>query len=290
MTARARRGEYRLHPDGYACPGPAFVRLATSAAFLAAAGIPADSFFVNGDNGGAFPYRQDVTDVRPVWLRALKAGLRVMPCCAMPCCAGPCHAMPCYAMPCHAMPCHAMPCRAMSCHAVPCHAMPMPCHAKAGLRVMPYSGDADADVNGFATQDKFVELLGGAGLAQTQPWRPWAIDGKQHAGGYAVEWSGGAARCVSVRRTPSESDLHAPLPPPPYTQVRERARRRPHDPRVQGGGRHRHDEQLRCGHRPAAPRPPRARPQPAPPLIGTGSLRDSGVPASRERTKGGACH
>lgn len=135
------KGEYRFHPNGYACPSPAHERWLAKKEVRVAMGLPIDSRYILVDNGDGFTYTPDVKDVRPMWLKIVDAG----------------------------------------------------------VRVLTYSGDMDANVNGFITQDLYVDLWREAGHKQTQPWRPWTIDGEKHMGGYVIEWGNGTASFVSVR-------------------------------------------------------------------------------------------
>lgn len=68
-----------------------------------------------------------------------------------------------------------------------------------GMRVLAYNGDTDPGINSFVTQDKYFTFLDGIGMAQTQAWRPWTLDGKKQMGGYVVEYHQGAFAFLTIR-------------------------------------------------------------------------------------------
>jgi len=53
------------------------------------------------------------------------------------------------------------------------------------MRVIVYNGDTDPGINSFVTQNWTVAL----GFAETQPWRPWTLDGQQRMGGYVTRYA-----------------------------------------------------------------------------------------------------
>eukprot|EP00662_Eupelagonemidae_sp_cell21_P054007 gene54007-5171_t len=52
-------------------------------------------------------------------------------------------------------------------------------------------GGTDPMTDG-ANEDAFVEWAAGRGYEQTQPWRPWTVDGEKHVAGHLMQWGGGA--------------------------------------------------------------------------------------------------
>ena len=52
------------------------------------------------------------------------------------------------------------------------------------LRVLVYNGDTDPAINSFTAQNWTSHL----GIPETEPWRPWTIDGKQYIGGYVTRY------------------------------------------------------------------------------------------------------
>eukprot|EP01063_Lacrimia_lanifica_P029273 TRINITY_DN4427_c0_g1_i1.p1 TRINITY_DN4427_c0_g1~~TRINITY_DN4427_c0_g1_i1.p1 ORF type:complete len:520 (+),score=157.33 TRINITY_DN4427_c0_g1_i1:57-1616(+) len=68
----------RSSGGGYVCPGTAFDEYWQHPEVLKAFGIPSNINFFNADNGNGFPYHETHKDVRPFYLRAAAAGLRIL--------------------------------------------------------------------------------------------------------------------------------------------------------------------------------------------------------------------
>ena len=52
------------------------------------------------------------------------------------------------------------------------------------------AADTDPGINSFVTQHKYMDYFDSLGVNESEPWRPWTLDGKQRMGGYVVTWPG----------------------------------------------------------------------------------------------------
>eukprot|EP01063_Lacrimia_lanifica_P011411 TRINITY_DN1819_c0_g2_i3.p2 TRINITY_DN1819_c0_g2~~TRINITY_DN1819_c0_g2_i3.p2 ORF type:complete len:498 (+),score=201.11 TRINITY_DN1819_c0_g2_i3:65-1558(+) len=76
--AFASKQAQRRGAAGYVCPGTAFADYFNNAAVREAMHLPKDINFFNSDNGKGFPYQETMKDVRPIYVRAARAGLKVL--------------------------------------------------------------------------------------------------------------------------------------------------------------------------------------------------------------------
>ena len=81
-SAALRKGNARRKLGGaetdYVCPGTALTDWLARDEVKVALGMPVDDYFFNADNGIGFSYAYDIYDVRPFYLKAAKAGLRIL--------------------------------------------------------------------------------------------------------------------------------------------------------------------------------------------------------------------
>ena len=52
------------------------------------------------------------------------------------------------------------------------------------------SGDTDPGINSMVTQSKYFDFFDSINVTESEPWRPWTLDGKQRMGGYVVSYPG----------------------------------------------------------------------------------------------------
>ena len=62
----------------YACSGTAMTDFLSRPDVRKALAVPENSYFFNADNGIGFNYTSDISDIRPIHVRAVKAGIRVL--------------------------------------------------------------------------------------------------------------------------------------------------------------------------------------------------------------------